>query len=129
MFVDEGAESQAVPEGRGHVGDGHIPVALDLDPAPLLQRLHGGHPEAPQPEVNRVGAQQRRWRLPELPPPSARTHSHWAQQLRPQCVSVCLSVCVCVCVYARGQGDTDTLRVCHLFSNGKSDVTPAEGRL
>lgn len=57
MFVDEGAESQAVPEGRGHVGDGHIPVALDLDPAPLLQRLHGGHPGAPEPELNRVWAQ------------------------------------------------------------------------
>lgn len=56
MFVNEGAESQAVPEGRGHVGDGHIPVALHLDPAPLLQRLHGGHPGAPQPQLNRVGA-------------------------------------------------------------------------
>lgn len=46
VFVDEGAESQAVPEGRGHVGDGHIPVALTPDPAPLLQRLHGRHPGA-----------------------------------------------------------------------------------
>lgn len=46
MFVDERAESQAVPEGRGHVGDGHIPVAVALDPAPLLQRLHGRHPGA-----------------------------------------------------------------------------------
>lgn len=49
MFVDEGAESQAVSEGRGHVGDGHIPVALTLDPAPLLQRLHGGHAGAQRP--------------------------------------------------------------------------------
>lgn len=47
--MDEGAESQAVSEGRGHVGDGHIPVALALDPAPLLQRLHGGHPGATSP--------------------------------------------------------------------------------
>lgn len=46
MFVDEGAESQSVPEGRGHVGDGDIPVALTLDPAPLLQSLHGRHPGA-----------------------------------------------------------------------------------
>lgn len=44
MFVDEGAESQAIPEGRGHVGDRHVPVALALDPAPLLQSLHGRHP-------------------------------------------------------------------------------------
>lgn len=43
MFVDEGAESQAVPEGRSHVGDGHIPVAVTLDPAPLLQSLHRRH--------------------------------------------------------------------------------------
>lgn len=57
MFVNEGAESQAVPKGRGHVGDGHIPVALDLDPAPLLQRLHGGHPGAPEPELNRAWAE------------------------------------------------------------------------
>lgn len=46
VFVDEGAESQSVPEGRGHVGDGDIPVALTLDPAPLLQSLHGRHPGA-----------------------------------------------------------------------------------
>lgn len=45
MLVDERAERQAVPERGGHVGDGHIPVALTLDPAPLLQRLHGRHPE------------------------------------------------------------------------------------
>lgn len=49
MFVDEGAKSQAVPEGRGHVGDGHIPVALTPDPAPLLQRLHSRHPGAQTP--------------------------------------------------------------------------------
>lgn len=49
VFVDEGAESQAVPEGRGHVGDGHIPVALTLDPAPLLQSLHGRHPRPQNP--------------------------------------------------------------------------------
>lgn len=92
MFVDEGAESQAVPEGRGHVGDGHVPVALDLDPAPLLQRLHGGHPEAPESELKRVGAAggSSSFRLP----PHAHTHTPcWklTQQLRP------LSVCVYAC--------------------------------
>lgn len=46
VFVDEGAESQSVPEGRGHVGDGDIPVALTLDAAPLLQSLYGRHPGA-----------------------------------------------------------------------------------
>lgn len=49
MFVDEGAESQAVSEGRRHVGDGHVPVALTLKPAPLLQCLDGGHPGAVSP--------------------------------------------------------------------------------
>lgn len=47
VSVDERAESQAVPEGRGHVGHGHVPVSLTLDPAPLLQSLHGRHPGAP----------------------------------------------------------------------------------
>lgn len=49
VFVDEGAESQAVSEGRRHVGDGHVPVALTLKPAPLLQCFDGGHPEAASP--------------------------------------------------------------------------------
>lgn len=46
VFVDQSAESQAVPERRGHVGNVHIQVPFTLDPAPLLQRLHGRHPEA-----------------------------------------------------------------------------------
>lgn len=60
MFVDEGAESQSVPERRGHVGDGHVPVAVALDPAPLLQRLHGRHPTAGPSSVT----VRRCWRLP-----------------------------------------------------------------
>lgn len=47
VSVDECAEGQAVPEARGHVGDAHVPVALALEPTPLLQRLHGRHPGAP----------------------------------------------------------------------------------
>ena len=50
MFVYEGAERHAVPEGRGHVGDGHVPVSLTPEPAPLLQRLHGRHPGAQVPD-------------------------------------------------------------------------------
>lgn len=69
MLVDEGAERQAVPEGRGHVGDGHIPVALDLDPAPLLQRLHGGHPGALRGERGAAGLEA----AFRLPPDGART--------------------------------------------------------
>lgn len=46
VFVDEGAEGHAVPKGRGHVGDGNIPVAVAPDSAPLLQRLHSRHPGA-----------------------------------------------------------------------------------
>lgn len=45
--VDKCAEGQAVPEARGHVGDAHVPVALALEPTPLLQRLHRRHPGAP----------------------------------------------------------------------------------
>lgn len=45
VLVDKGTESQSVPEGGRHVGDGHIPVVLTLDPAPLLQRLDGSHPK------------------------------------------------------------------------------------
>lgn len=62
MFVDEGAESQAVPEGRGHVGDGHIPVALTPDLAPLLQSLHGRHPRPQSPHRARRSAVE----VPEL---------------------------------------------------------------
>lgn len=46
VFVDQSAESQAVPERRGHVSDVHIQVPFTLDPAPLLQRLYSRHPEA-----------------------------------------------------------------------------------
>lgn len=52
LFVDEGAESQTVPERGGHVGDGHVSVALTLDPAPLLQSLHGRHPAAQSPHTH-----------------------------------------------------------------------------
>lgn len=78
VFVDEGAESQAVSEGRGHVGDGHIPVALALDPAPLLQRLHGGHPGAPSPNgsvCERSGAAEASLSSPSL-------HSHTGGRLQ-----------------------------------------------
>lgn len=97
MFVDEGAESQAVPEGRGHVGDGHVPVALDLDPAPLLQRLHGGHPEAPESELKRVGAAggSASFRLPPYTHEQARTHSHTLLE-----VDTAAETTECVCVYA-----------------------------
>lgn len=44
--VDERAEGQAVPEAGSHVGDAHVPIALALDPTPLLQSLHGRHPGA-----------------------------------------------------------------------------------
>lgn len=127
MFVDEGAESQAVPEGRGHVGDGHVPVALDLDPAPLLQRLHGGHPEAPESELKRVGAAggSASFRLPPHTHTRASTHAHTHTPCW-KLTAAETTECVCVCVCGRSP---DTLRVCHLFSHGKSDVTPAEGRL
>lgn len=46
VFVYQGTESHAAPEGGGHVGDGHIPVSVAPDPAPLLQSLHGRHPGA-----------------------------------------------------------------------------------
>lgn len=41
--VQDRAEGQAVAERSGHVGDAHIPVALALLPAPLLQGLDGRH--------------------------------------------------------------------------------------
>ena len=45
VFVDHGAERQPVPERRGHVGDGHIPVSVTLDFAPLLESFNSRHPE------------------------------------------------------------------------------------
>lgn len=83
VFVDEGAESQAVPERRGHVRDGNIPVALTLDPAPLLQSLHGRHPGAQSKRTEpsraepsrRVGARQIRSGAPKyFPPPLFTSH-------------------------------------------------------
>lgn len=43
MLVNKRAKRQAAPERRGHVGDGHVSVALTMQPAPLLQRLDGSH--------------------------------------------------------------------------------------
>lgn len=40
----ERAKSQTVPERGRHVGDGHIFVAVAVDPTPLLQSLDGSHP-------------------------------------------------------------------------------------
>lgn len=44
VLVYERAESQSAPERRGHVADGHVPVALAVHAAPLLQSLDGSHP-------------------------------------------------------------------------------------
>lgn len=85
MFVDEGAESQAVPEGRGHVGDGHIPVALTLDPAPLLQSLHGRHPRPQSPHrpvrERRGSAVAVSELLLTSPPSTRRTSGSFPQEL------------------------------------------------
>lgn len=56
--MDERAESQSVPEGGRHVGDGHISVALTLQFTPQLQSFDGSH--APQQPSNRRGASARR---------------------------------------------------------------------
>lgn len=126
MFVDEGAERQAVSEGRGHVGDGHIPVALALDPAPLLQRLHGGHPGAPSPNgsvCERSGAAEASLSFP-LPP-----QSHWGKftGLRVSagsdepwgaggCACVCVGVSECVGITSRSP----------LKPANRVEVTPAK---
>lgn len=62
VVVYEGAKSQSAPERRGHVGDGHVPVAVAVRAAPLLQSLDGSHSEAKtaEPEPLLVGAQQPR---------------------------------------------------------------------
>lgn len=68
MSVDEGAERQSVPERRGHVGDGNVPVSLTPDPAPLLQRFHGRHPGARRTDT---AEESPNCRLLLLPPPPA----------------------------------------------------------
>lgn len=45
-------KSQSAPEGGGHVGDGHVFVALAVDPTPLLQSLDGSHPPGATDEVD-----------------------------------------------------------------------------
>lgn len=46
VVVYERTKSQSAPERRGHVGDGHIPVAVAVRSAPLLQSLDGSHTNA-----------------------------------------------------------------------------------
>lgn len=86
--MDEGAESQTVSEGGGHVGDGHIPVTLALDPAPLLQSFHGRHPGAqtdelvPEPSESAPAAGAEILHLPpSLPPPT--NFTNFPQKLGP----------------------------------------------
>lgn len=59
VAVYEGAKSQSAPERRGHVGDGHVPVAVAVRSAPLLQSLDGSHGEAETAEPEPLlGAQE-----------------------------------------------------------------------
>lgn len=64
VSVNEGAEGQAVPEARRHVGDAHVPVALALEPTPLLQRLHRRHPGAAGGAEPRGETEAAVWRAP-----------------------------------------------------------------
>lgn len=51
VSVNDGAESQSVSKGGGHVGDIHVAIAHGGSPTPLLERLH---PTAPS-HVERAG--------------------------------------------------------------------------
>ena len=44
VSVNDGAESQAVSERRGHIGNLHIAIASCGQPTPLLERLHSSAP-------------------------------------------------------------------------------------
>ena len=145
VSVDECAESQAVPERRGHVGDGHVPVALAPEPAPLLQRLDGRHPPgAPSRTRAAAGAEWERCcaaglrasgRLCPTPPPAAASQSFHSRKVR-ECVSVCVSQCVCesvclcvsVCVWERLRVSVCVCVESPTESGKKWDVTPVKGR-
>lgn len=51
VLVYKRTKRQSVPERGRHVGDGHIFVALAVDPTPLLQSLDGSHPPGATDEV------------------------------------------------------------------------------
>lgn len=77
VVVYESAKSQSAPERRGHVGDGHVPVAVAVRSAPLLQSLDGSHSEAktaePEPET-----------LPGAQEPQDERDSTQSQDLSPE---------------------------------------------
>lgn len=76
VAVQDGAEGQPVAERRGHVGDAHVPVALALLPAPLLQRLDSRHARCARPGRSRC-------REAERPGPSCRSRTVSPRASRP----------------------------------------------